>query len=151
MSEKSIIVGRDPIVDESRCYESHKNMKVESKRYRDWGTLRYALRSVEKYANWFRHEIFKNSSHLPTFNAQAIACHIHRIPGLAQHFLYMNDDFFVANTVELADFYTKETGYKVAGISPQLGLIWDVCGQNFLAYFFQIETALQDVEWYLFL
>ncbi|XP_045202436.2 N-acetylglucosamine-1-phosphotransferase subunits alpha/beta-like isoform X2 [Mercenaria mercenaria] len=113
--------------------------KIEPKRYRDLGTLRYALRSVEKYANWFRHvyivtngqvpswlnlnnqrvsivkhsEIFRNASHLPTFNAQAIDCHIHNIQGLAQHFIYMNDDIFFANPVELADFYTNETGFKI--------------------------------------
>jgi UDP-N-acetylglucosamine-lysosomal-enzyme len=59
-------------------------------------------------------DIFRNLSHLPTFNAQAIETHIHRIPGLAKSFLYMNDDFFFAQRVELEDFYTKETGFKVS-------------------------------------
>ncbi|XP_060574334.1 N-acetylglucosamine-1-phosphotransferase subunits alpha/beta-like, partial [Ruditapes philippinarum] len=113
--------------------------ELTAKRFRDWGNLRYALRSVEKYADWINHvyivtngqvpnwlntgyhkvsivkhsDIFRNISHLPTFNAQAIETHIHRIPGLSKSFLYMNDDFFFAQTVELEDFYSKETGFKI--------------------------------------
>ncbi|XP_060591369.1 capsular polysaccharide phosphotransferase eps5J-like, partial [Ruditapes philippinarum] len=112
--------------------------EITTKRFRDWGNLRYALRSVEKYADWINHvfivtngqvpiwlntgyhkvsivkhsEIFRNLSHLPTFNAGAIACHVHRIPGLSKSFLYMNDDFFFGKPVGLEDFYTNETGFK---------------------------------------
>ncbi|XP_053391076.1 multiple epidermal growth factor-like domains protein 10 [Mercenaria mercenaria] len=50
------------------------------------------------------------------------------------------------------DYMNLNRSY-VAGISRQLGFEWDVCGANLLASrcFFQIETALQDVEWCLFL
>ena len=59
-------------------------------------------------------EIFRNLSHLPTFNSQAIEGQIHRIPGLSKSFLYLNDDIFFAKKVEIGDFYTKETGFKVS-------------------------------------
>lgn len=32
---------------------------------------------------------------LPTFNSKAIESRLHHIPGLAEHFIYSNDDFFV--------------------------------------------------------
>ncbi|XP_045210744.2 N-acetylglucosamine-1-phosphotransferase subunits alpha/beta-like [Mercenaria mercenaria] len=126
-------------IDEMSRLNISRHKHFTLKRYRDWGILRYALRSVEKYANWFRHvyivtngqvpswlnlkyhrvsivqhsDIFKNKSHLPTFNSLAIEAHIHRIPGLSKHFVYMNDDFFFLNKVELDDFYTNETGFKL--------------------------------------
>lgn len=41
-------------------------------------------------------EIFPDSDDLPTFNSHAIECCLHRINGLAEHFLYLNDDVLVA-------------------------------------------------------
>ena len=70
---------------------------------------------IDSFCNYFfLQEIFRNLSHLPTFNAQAIECHLHRIPGLSKSFLYMNDDFFFGQKIELDDFFTKETGIKVS-------------------------------------
>lgn len=39
-------------------------------------------------------ELFPNSVSLPIFNSRAIETVLHRIPGLSEHFLYLNDDFF---------------------------------------------------------
>jgi len=36
--------------------------------------------------------LFPNQTHLPTFSSPAIEAHIHRIPGLSDKFLYLNDD-----------------------------------------------------------
>ena len=36
-------------------------------------------------------QIFPNEDDLPTFNSNAIEAHLHKIPGLAECFLYMND------------------------------------------------------------
>lgn len=94
-------------------------------RYADRGELRYSLRSLEMYASWVRRvfivtdgqvppwlntdhpkitlvshqEIFKDPSCLPTFNSHAIESQIHRIHGLAEHFLYLNDDFFLGRPI----------------------------------------------------
>ncbi|XP_061124446.1 N-acetylglucosamine-1-phosphotransferase subunits alpha/beta-like [Syngnathus typhle] len=108
-------------------------------RFQDNGALMYSLRSLEKHAPWVRHvfivtngqvpswlnlqnprvsivthqEIFPNSSHLPNFNSAAIESHIHRIPGISQRFLYLNDDIMFGKDVFLDDFYTPRDGQRV--------------------------------------
>nr|XP_002122528.3 N-acetylglucosamine-1-phosphotransferase subunits alpha/beta isoform X2 [Ciona intestinalis] len=120
--------------------EPHESEDVISKsRFEDNEELRYSLRSVEKYAPWVRHiyivtngqipywlnmdaprvtlvtheEIFVNKSHLPTFSSPAIEAHIHRIPGLADKFIYLNDDVMFGKEVWPDDFYTHADGHKV--------------------------------------
>lgn len=99
--------------------------------YRNSDELRYALRSLEAYAPWIR-RIFiitddqtpnwlspKNckvrivnhtecipSAFLPTFNSHVIEAYLHNIPGLSEHFVYCNDDFFLLNQCSKADFFT---------------------------------------------
>lgn len=58
-------------------------------------------------------DIFVNKSHLPTFSSPAIETHIHRIPGLSQHFLYLNDDVMFGLDVWPDDFYSHARGQKV--------------------------------------
>ncbi|MFD7031002.1 Stealth CR1 domain-containing protein [Streptomyces sp. NPDC059917] len=90
-------------------------------RYRDRGELRYCLRSIAAHAPWIRRiflvtddqvpgwlatdhpqvtvvshrELFADPGALPVFNSHAIETQLHRIPGLAEHFLYFNDDIFL--------------------------------------------------------
>src|SRR6185437_13294000 len=52
-------------------------------------------------------EIFKDKKDLPTFNSQAIESNLHRIPHLAEHFIYFNDDFFLGAPVQHKDFFTS--------------------------------------------
>ena len=40
-------------------------------------------------------QIWERSAELPVFNSHAVEANLHRIPGLADRFLYLNDDFFV--------------------------------------------------------
>lgn len=40
------------------------------------------------------HKDFIPSEYLPTFNSHAITANLHRIQGLTEHFLYLNDDIF---------------------------------------------------------
>lgn len=103
-----------------------------SSRFTSRDELRYSLRSLTAYASWIRRihvvtngqvphwldttdprirvvhhdEIFPDPSHLPTFNSHAIEACLHRIPGLADHYLYFNDDVFLARPVRPEDFYT---------------------------------------------
>lgn len=50
--------------------------------------------------------IFKNlEQFLPTFNSITIESCIHRIPDLAEHFIYLNDDFFLINPTRPEDFF----------------------------------------------
>ena len=112
---------------------------LELNRFYDNNELKYSLRSIEKYAPWFRNiyivtngqvpnwlnltnsrvklikheEIFQNKTHLPTFNSAAIETHIHRIKGLSKYFVYFNDDLLLTKPIWPDDFHTKSSGFKV--------------------------------------
>ena len=45
---------------------------------------------------------------LPTFNSLSIETMLWRIPGLAEHFLYFNDDVFLTAPVTVADFFAAD-------------------------------------------
>ncbi|QOC25069.1 stealth conserved region 3 domain-containing protein [Microbacterium hominis] len=100
-------------------------------RYRHVDELRYALRSVHMYAPWVRRifiatdspkpawlaehprvtivrseEFFADPSVLPTHNSHAVEAQLHRIDGLAEHFLYSNDDMFFGRPVAPEMFFT---------------------------------------------
>ena len=45
--------------------------------------------------------------YLPVFNSRSIEAVIWRIPGLSEHFLLMNDDFFLAGPVNPSDFFQE--------------------------------------------
>jgi hypothetical protein len=93
--------------------------------------LRYSLRSLDMYAGWVRHvylvtdqqvpawldtenskitvvdhrELFGDRGLLPTFNSHAIESQLHHIPGLADHYLYLNDDVFFGRPVGPEKFF----------------------------------------------
>lgn len=43
--------------------------------------------------------------HLPTFNSLSIEAVLHRIPDLAEHFIYLNDDFMLIKPTVAEDFF----------------------------------------------
>lgn len=63
-------------------------------------------------------EIFVNQSHLPTYSSPAIEAHIHRIPGLSDNFIYLNDDVMFGEEVWPEDFFTNQQGQKVRYHKP---------------------------------
>jgi hypothetical protein len=104
--------------------------------------LKYSLRSLEAYLPWFgtlyivtarpqvpdwlkatpgdprirlvhHDEIFRDSEALPTFNNFAIEHNLHRIPGLAPHFLYMNDDYLFGRPIKKTDFLTADGRIRI--------------------------------------
>jgi hypothetical protein len=52
--------------------------------------------------------IFPDPSVLPVFNSNAIETCLHRIPGITEHFLYMNDDFSFARPVTLDHYFSGD-------------------------------------------
>lgn len=77
-------------------------------------------------------DIFKGyEDFLPTFNSRAIETMIWRIPGLSEHFILMNDDFFITapltpenffqgeSTVCYADWYNTLTARLLWAIKPR--------------------------------
>ncbi|XP_016390279.1 N-acetylglucosamine-1-phosphotransferase subunits alpha/beta-like [Sinocyclocheilus rhinocerous] len=125
--------------DLSAISQSKQDEDVSASRFEDNEELRYSLRSIEKHAPWVRHifiitngqipswlnldnprvsvvthqDIFQNQTHLPTFSSPAIETHIHRIPGLSQKFIYLNDDVMFGKDVWPDDFYSHSKGQKV--------------------------------------
>jgi hypothetical protein len=52
--------------------------------------------------------VFKGlEDYLPTFNCRPIETCMHRIPNLAEHFIYFNDDFFLINDTKPEDFFKE--------------------------------------------
>ncbi|MDE5793926.1 MAG: Stealth CR1 domain-containing protein [Muribaculaceae bacterium] len=103
---------------------------VSVARFRDYGFLKYWFRGVEKFAPWIRkihfissgnppewlnlsnpklnivrHKDFIPAEFLPTFNSVVIERYMYRIPGLADHFIYFNDDFFIIRPVKEDRFF----------------------------------------------
>ncbi|MFT3860246.1 stealth conserved region 3 domain-containing protein [Micropruina sp.] len=104
---------------------------LDAARTRDRDEFRHSLRSLAMYAGWIRRiwivtdgqvpawldvdhprisvvthrEIFTDPGALPVFNSHAIESQLHHIPGLAEHFLYLNDDFFFGRPVRPELFF----------------------------------------------
>jgi hypothetical protein len=56
------------------------------------------------------HEIFAGyEQYLPTFSNRSIEAMLHRIPGLAARFLYLNDDFMLLRPVAPEDFFREDS------------------------------------------
>ncbi len=116
---------------------SNKKIDTSEKRYRDNGLLKYWFRGVEKYAPWVRkihfvtcgqkpdwlntnnpklhlvnHSDYIDSKYLPLFNSNAIEISIHKIPDLAEHFVYFNDDFFLTSEVSKEYFFSPSGNIK---------------------------------------
>lgn len=103
----------------------------DAARFADHDELRFSLRSLEQFAPWVnkiwivtsgqipewldesnpkvevvRHsQIWPDEEGLPTFNSHAIEACLHRIPGLAEHFLYLNDDMILGRPVSPGLFF----------------------------------------------
>lgn len=111
-------------------------------RYRDWDILKYLFRGIELYMPWVRTihfvscgqiPVWLNTAHpklhlvnhtdyipkkyLPTFNSHTIELNFHRIEGLAEHFIYFNDDMFITSPLDRNDFFIG--GYPVDMLALQ--------------------------------
>ena len=116
---------------------------VAKGRFAENDELRYSLRSVEKFAPWVgtihivtadqcpswlrsdhpkihlvsHRELFAPEE-LPTFNSTAIEMTIHNIPGLAERFVFANDDMLFMRPVE-SDFFFNEEGLPIARLGAR--------------------------------
>ena len=118
------------------CPAADRRTAAGGNRFRDNDELRFSLRSLDAYAPWVRRifivtngqvppwlaagnpriciiphdRLFSDAAALPTFNSHAIELQLHKIPGLSQRFLYLNDDYFFGRRALPSDFITPAGG-----------------------------------------
>ncbi|MEQ6122442.1 Stealth CR1 domain-containing protein [Reichenbachiella sp. MALMAid0571] len=121
----------------------NKSEDVNPERFRDmYDMLKYSIRSLEKYVPWFNKiyivtqrpqvpewldtshskiqivhhdEFFENKEHLPTFNCLSIESYLHKIPGISEYFMYLNDDFLFGKATPLELFLSSKGVISVFG------------------------------------
>jgi hypothetical protein len=115
-----------------------ERVATDERRFSDNDEIRFCLRSIRNYAPWVRtiwlvtdnqvpaaidrkkaerenirivdhREIFRGYEQLlPTFNSRAIESMLWRIEGLADRFVYFNDDMMLVGPVEPTDFFSND-------------------------------------------
>lgn len=115
-------------------------------RFREFGELQTSIRMLAKNAPFIRkvfivtanqqpdlsslqdlpfdielvfHESIIDKKFLPTYSSRALTANLHRIPGLAERFLYINDDTFVAAPATPDTWFT-ENGVRLRYSSTAL-------------------------------
>lgn len=129
--------------EKEKYQDKEKNENNSVNRYRDWGLLPYWFRAVEKFTPWVRkihfvtcghvpqflnlenpklhfvrHEEFIPQEYLPTFSSHTIEMNIHRIPDLAEHFVYFNDDMIILRELSPDKFFYKQLPCTYGGEVP---------------------------------
>lgn len=137
----TFVDGSDPLWQQD--YRAAAGRQALAKRYRDWGTLPYLLRGIERHMPFIDkvylvvsresqvpawadtsqlkvvyHSDILPAQCLPTFNSCTIELFLHRIPGLAEQFLYFNDDLFPVKDAVAHDFFPD--GKAATGFSHHL-------------------------------
>ena len=124
--------GNDPAwqAEKARYQGKTLNDSNSVNRWRDWGLMPYWFRAVEKFTPWVRKIHFVTCGHvpeflnlehpklnhvchsdiispdyLPTFSSHTIEMNMHRIPDLAEHFVYFNDDMFLLRPMPETAFF----------------------------------------------
>ena len=134
---------------------------LDPARYRSRDELRYSLRSVWAFCGWVRrihivtagqvpawlttddrvrivdHSEILPADALPTFNSHAMESSLHRIDGLAEHFVYFNDDMLVGRSIRPETFFTPnglarvfQSGARVPGVEDERTLAVDTAARR---------------------
>ena len=137
--------GNDPVWRKERDYYAaleHRSIGNNDARYRDWETLRYWFRGVEKFAPWVnkvffvtcghlpewldtdnpklqivKHSDFIPAEYLPTFSSSAIEFFLYKIKGLSEQFVYFNDDMFLLDEVKPSRFFRNGLPCDIGGMT----------------------------------
>ena len=140
--------GNDPEWRKARDYYAaleHKEVDNTNARYRDWETLRYWFRGVEKFAPWVnniffvtyghlpswldtshpklkvvKHSDYMPAENLPTFSSTAIEYYYHKIPGISEQFVYFNDDMFLIDKVSPERFFRNGLPCDLGGMTVNI-------------------------------
>ena len=136
--------GSDPAWQAEKAnYSGEESSSVHTFDYQDWGLLPYWFRCIENNAPWVRYIYFVTWGHLPawlnvdhpklkivkhsdyipekylpTFSSHTIELNLHRIPGLAEQFVYFNDDMYLLKQVKPSFFFKDGLPCDCAVINP---------------------------------
>lgn len=138
-------------------YAHYTEEPIETKRFRDWDTLPFLMRGIEKnmpfvenvflvvaresqVPSWVNrdrvkvvlHKDFIPEEFLPTFNCNPIEIFLHRIPGLNERFLYFNDDMFPMLPSREEEFFPAPGSIRI-GFSRhilKLGMFKQICANS---------------------
>jgi len=136
--------GNDPEWQKNRAmYLPDKGVDSRPSRYRDMGTLRFIFRGIEKFAPWvnnvyfvtadqcpdwinrdnpklkiINHKDYIPEEYLPTFSSHPIELNFHRIEGLSEQFVLVNDDCFFTAPVSPEDFFVDGKPVDIFVESP---------------------------------
>lgn len=138
--------GNDPAWQAKRqsvtgCTFDNKSPVDCKGRYVENQELKYSLRSIQMYAPWVRrifivtdrqtpewldtsnpkvrvvdHTEIMPPESLPCFNASVIEHYLWRIPGLAEHFIFANDDMMLNREATPDDFFTSN-GFPIVRLT----------------------------------
>ncbi|USR64954.1 stealth family protein [Providencia stuartii] len=110
------------------------NNKIEDNRFKDWGTIKYVFRGIEKFLPWVRkihfitcdqkpnwlvdshpkinflthNEIYAEKEVLPVFNSSSIELNFDKIKDLSDKFIYFNDDMVVLKPTSESRFFLND-------------------------------------------
>lgn len=136
--------GADPEwLEKKRKYDHAVDCDTSINRYRDWETLKYWFRGVEKFAPWVNkvyfisdhqtpewlninyeklsvvdHADYIPTEYLPTFSSHPIELNLHRIKKLSEQFVYFNDDIFLLRPISSDFFFVNQKPCDDAILSP---------------------------------
>lgn len=165
----------------SKINRQDKFDTINGQRYTDMGLLPILIKCIKMNMSWVRkiHIIVSNieqlpqgiredekvnvvlhkdiipSEYLPTFNSTTIEMFIQNIEGLAEHFIYGNDDMFPVSKLEPTDFFSEDgTKIKINFHKERLQVLPSqfrrVCYNNnkTLIKSFGLNTELKDREFF---
>ncbi len=159
-------------LQEKKKYNPSIDVDDSIVRYRDFGTLKYVLRSIEKFAPWVRniylitdgqipewisfenpklklikHTDFIPESYLPVFSSHPIEWNFHRIESLSENFLYFNDDVILTAPVNPSDFFQGDLPCDTFGLDLLVpkGFFSHICFNNMMVIneHFNIKKTLK--------
>ena len=144
--------GNDPVLNAKRAAylrpeQSREKAIAAPTRYANCGEIYWCIRSVNKFMPWVRRiflvtdgqdphaesriplEIVDHSvifrgyeQYLPTFCTSSIEAMLWRIPGLSEHYIYLNDDFMVCRPVTPEMFFPRRGHVRV--YAHEASLFW---------------------------
>lgn len=109
--------------------DSHGQYATDTARFSNHNELYFSVKSVLTYLPWINniyivtdeqypewvdkyenvivvdHKDIIPEKYLPTFNSHVIEAHLHKIKELSEHFIYFNDDVFVARELPQGHFF----------------------------------------------